>query len=229
MRHGRTGGSSQCVPWHTQKCRHVSGADPLCDHGQLPLLAQFKPPPCPGTIALVSKRKKIGSHCVQRCSLPTRSCLTPLPQVLPARPGVGKAERTGVVLDHKKQVEGHFQAKAMKAPTPFRWLDCEIKDILDHRTTMCRANPLRGTPSLCGRKVNLSVMKPLRFGGSFVIAAKPSVSSLTHQRWQIHETGIITKSLAPGPTLLIHLGTVPSPSQHVLQGAHTNRSRKHKR
>lgn len=175
------------------------------------------------------KKKDWVSLCAEMFSPHEVKFDTPPSQVLPTRPGVGKAERTGVVLDHEKQVEGHFQAKAMKAPTPFRRQDCEIKDILDHRTTPCRANPLRGTPSLSGRKMNLSVMKPLRFGGSFVIAAKPSVSSLTHQRWWIHESGTVMESLAPGPTLLIHLGTVPSPSQHVLRGAHTNRSRKHKR
>lgn len=77
--------------------------------------------------------------------------------------------------------------------------------------------------------MNLRMMKPLRFGGLFVIAAKPSLSSLTHERGQIRETGPITKSLAPGQTLLIHLGTLSSPSQHVLQAAHTNRSMRHKR
>lgn len=52
-----------------------------------------------------------------------------------------------MVLDHEKQVAGHFQAKAVKASTPFLPQDHEIKNILDHRTTTCRAKPPRGHPS----------------------------------------------------------------------------------
>lgn len=155
---------------------------------------------------------------------------SPPSQELPAYRGEGKAGCPGAVLDHETQVRGHFHAKAMKALTPFLWPDREIPHNLGHRTTACRTHPPRGQPfPVWEKKINLCILKPLRFGGSFVTAAQPSLSSLPHQRWQAHEAGTITKSLAPGQTLLIHPGTLSSPSRHVLQAAHTNRAVKRKR